>query len=186
MASPEEDLLQLAEIVAREASALGLSTAIIGALALAHHGYIRATSDVDFGTFTDFNLKLRPLAERLRALGLHVQANAPDDDDPLGGVLNVRAQPELEPVQLVNFAGSGKNPGRLAVLRAQPADDGLRYVRIPELVALKLFAGSRRDIDDAQRLLEANPDVDMDEIRSVCRETGVEAQLDGMMDALAR
>lgn len=43
-------LLDLARRVQSEAAALGIPTALIGGLALAHHGYVRATVDVDLAS----------------------------------------------------------------------------------------------------------------------------------------
>ncbi len=43
-------LLDLARCVQTEAAALGVPTALIGGLALAHHGYVRAIVDVDLAS----------------------------------------------------------------------------------------------------------------------------------------
>lgn len=44
-----DPLLAPAERVAQEAEALGIRTALIGAAALARHGYVRSTVDLDLG-----------------------------------------------------------------------------------------------------------------------------------------
>ncbi len=102
----------------------------------------------------------------------------PDVDDPLGGVLTVweaEAEDEdgdaLHPVQIVNFENPHrptKNPARTAIANAQPLDelDGLRYVTIPDLVALKLYSGSRRDHADVVELLARNRDADLQQVRA--------------------
>ncbi len=178
-----DPLLELARTVVREARDSGVPTAIIGALAMAHHGYVRATVDVDLAACASFQLQLRPLAERLRQLGLHVDLRAPDDDDPLAGLLRVRAAPDGDPVDLVNFRA---NPplGRVAVERAVASPDGFAYVRVPELVALKLFAGSRFDRDDAARLLGEADGVDIDEVRRVCVDAGLGEQIESLLRRL--
>lgn len=43
----------------------------------------------------------------------------------------------------------------------------LRYVRLPDLVALKLHAGATRDRADIVELLASNPDADLREIRQI-------------------
>jgi hypothetical protein len=81
--------LHLAELVARTARELGIETAVIGALALAAHNYIRGTNDVDLATSVAFTSELRRLADKLAALGCKIELRLPDEDDPLGGVLEV-------------------------------------------------------------------------------------------------
>jgi hypothetical protein len=172
-----DELLELAQRVCAEAQALGIPTAIIGGLALAHHGYVRATIDVDLASATSFDGPLRRLAEQLRARGLHVDVRAPDVGDPLAGVLRVRATPDGDPVDLVNFRPSDLL-GRRAVEHAETAADGFRYVGLAELVALKLYAGSRFDLDDVARVLEVRTDAELAEVRVLARAVGLEALLD--------
>jgi hypothetical protein len=175
-----DPLLELASTVMREAAAAGIPLAVIGALALARHGYIRATADVDFASSASFDAQLRPLAQRLRDLGLLVDVRPPDLGDPIDGMLRVRATPDSEPIDIVNFAGR-RSAGALAVARAEQAPDGFAYARIPELVALKLYAGSRFDLDDVARLLAEAQDFDMDEVHQVAKDCGL---ADALAEAL--
>ena len=85
----KDPLLRLAERVAEEANKLGIETAIIGAAALAVHGYERATLDLDLASAVDPTTELRELEKALLAMKLHTRLNLPDADDALGGVLNV-------------------------------------------------------------------------------------------------
>lgn len=170
-------LLDLARRVQSEAATLGIPTALIGGLALAHHGYVRATVDVDLASATGFDGPLRTLAARLDAAGLVVDVRAPDADDPLAGVLRIRATPDGDPVDVVNFRPADSIAQR-AVSRAVPAADGFRYVRLADLVALKLYAGSRFDLDDVARVLEDRTTAELGEVREVAREAGLEALLD--------
>ncbi len=62
--------LELAERVAEVARALGIETALIGAMAMAVHKYVRGTSDVDLATNLDSINELRGLQAKLDALGL--------------------------------------------------------------------------------------------------------------------
>ena len=89
-----DPLLELAEQVARQADALGITAAIIGGIAVAMRGAPRATLDVDLGVATGVD-RLRALAERLESVGYHIALRLPDDDDPLGGVIDIRAE-EIE------------------------------------------------------------------------------------------
>jgi hypothetical protein len=177
-----DPLLELAATIVREADACGIPTAIIGALALARHGYVRATADVDLASSASFDAQLRPLAQRLRALGLLVDVRPPDLGDPIDGVLRVRAAPDGDPVDVINFAGP-RSLGAQAVARAERSADGFAYVRVPELVALKLYAGSRFDLDDVARLLAEAEGVELDEVRRVAESFGL---ADALEQALQR
>src|SRR5678815_59533 len=85
----------------------------------------------------------------------------PDADDPLGGCLNVTGD-EFDLVQVVNFdnpfrPGAG-GAGRAAVETATPNVLGpLAVADIPHLVALKLYAGGRKNELDILELLDRNP-----------------------------
>jgi len=106
--APVPSAFRLAERVAATAQHLGIETAVIGALALAAHGYIRATNDVDLASAIDVYPTLRDLAEALRAQGLSVELTLPDEDGALGGVVVVWERVDeggdpLDPVEVVNF-----------------------------------------------------------------------------------
>ena len=174
-----EHLVALALRVAKEAESHKIKTAIIGAAALAHHNYPRATYDIDLGACTDFNSRLRRLAQNLEQQGLNVTLISPDDDDPLDGVLQVRlSEGSEEKVEIVNFRGKIGLP---VVERAQDGFDGLRYVRLPELIALKFYAGGPKSVADIHEVLSANPSADIEEIRKVCTELGFEAEINALL-----
>jgi hypothetical protein len=126
-----DPLILLAQRVEREAEALGIKTAIIGGMAPAYHGYVRATLDVDLGTYTHFDLKLRPLADRLRKQGLHVVLNEHDEQDPLDGVLQVRENADSEKVEIVNIraAALGRAMRDVEELSATNADADMDEIR---------------------------------------------------------
>jgi hypothetical protein len=79
----------------------GLDAVVIGAMALAVHGYPRATEDLDLAIATAPR-NLHTLAEALRRRGCDVEVREPDAQDPLGGVVDIRAS-GADLVQVVNF-----------------------------------------------------------------------------------
>lgn len=171
-ADVDDKLLDLARIVAAEAATLGIPSALIGALALAVHGYVRATGDADLGVCTMFSPSLQSLRDRLHDLGYAVTLRAPDDDDPLDGVLVV--EDGAARVEVVNIGHV--RLGRASVDNAQDVGNGLRSVRAQELIALKLYAGGRRSEHDVHALLDANAAIDLVEVERCCRELGLESE----------
>ena len=166
--------LAIAAEVSAILESLGIPSALIGAAALAVHGYPRATMDLNLAVSTDPFTSLREAATRIeRQLGLPVAQTTPDAEDPLGGVLSV-AGPEFELVQVVNFLNplsGARNPGAEAVATAEERDLGgcrLRVVDLPHLVALKLYAGGRKSQLDVLELLERNASADREAIGRVC------------------
>lgn len=161
--------LELLRAVQAVLAGHGLDSAIIGAGALAIHGYVRATGDIDLAIVSDL-ATLRRVASALTDANTTVTFVEPDADDHLGGVVTVvRAQ--AKPVQLVNFVNErrarNRNPG-LEAIRTRITSDSLAVVDLPHLVALKLWAGGPKSHSDVQELLAANPEADLAAIDDVC------------------
>ncbi len=149
---------------------------MIGAAALAVHGYARGTQDIELATAIPPESMLRELAETLRQAGIANRLSLPDDDDPLGGVIRLWSSEDEDGhpqnlVEVVNFLNPlrlARNPGPQALVRARPLEGArLRCATIPDLVALKLYAGGRADLADIVQLLAHAPALDIDEIRAV-------------------
>jgi hypothetical protein len=168
----------------------GASCAVIGAAALAAHGYARATSDLDLGTATDPFTTLRWLTDALKKEGLAAALTTPDADDPLGGVVTIRGD-DFDQVQIVNFVnplGASRNPGPEAIESAGLAIEGttLKVVALAHLIALKLYAGGLKSRVDVIELLRRNPAADLREIRAVCARHALAAELDQVLAEVAR
>ncbi len=138
----------LAERVAEEAGRLGFECAMIGAAALAVHGYARGTEDIDLAVAVNPRTQLKALQSALEASGFETDLRLPEDDDPIGGLLTVRAPhaeaPEsIDVVEVVNFRNPHRfvaTPAPVAIARAEAmAGSSLRCVTIEDLVALKLM-----------------------------------------------
>jgi hypothetical protein len=147
----------------------GISVIIIGAIALAAHGYIRATKDVDLGV----NIRIKDLArihQRLITLGYHAELHTPDLDDPLGGVIDVSGTFGM--VQIVNYGD--RFPAVIedsCRQEAQPCQTitTLSIAPLAQLVALKLYAGGWKSLTDIVELLRRNPEANLMEIGEICR-----------------
>ena len=72
-----------------------------------------------------------------------------------------------------SFSYAGRFPAviedavRLSTLVVRE-DSPLKIVPIPHLIALKLYAGGHKSKADIIELLVRNPDLELDEVRSVC------------------
>jgi hypothetical protein len=155
--------------------------ALVGAAALAAHGYARATEDVDVGIVTVDLDQLRAIADDARGrLRVDAELSLPDGDDPLGGVVTLTGA-GVRQVQLINFVNPlavGDHPGREGVHRAEPlvvAGASVGVVDLHHLVAMKLFAGGLKSQADIVELLAYNPDADLDGIATLCARFGLSA-----------
>ncbi len=182
MSTADADTFAAAERTARILAAAGVPVALIGAGALAVHGYARATEDLDLAVATDPFSTLRTLRATLATeLGCDAVLLTPDADDPLGGVLTLTSE-MFATIQIVNFfnpLAGGTNPGAEAITTAANliAGASLRVVDLPHLVALKLYAGGRKSELDVLELLACNPATDVADLEAVCARFGLAAEL---------
>lgn len=168
MADPE-GVLAAAERVGEVLEAHGVGSLVIGAAALAAHGYVRFTDDLDLGVSTDL-ATLRRVADALRGAGFEVVLREPDGADPLGGVVDVSGT--FGVVQIVNYGGRFPaviDAGLAAADVLMRPGSSLRIVPLGHLVALKLYAGGLKSRADIVELLARNPGVDLSTIREICQ-----------------
>lgn len=161
-------ILHAAEVVVGILKRHRVEAVVIGAVALAAYHYVRQTDDIDLGVNADLPL-LRAVAESLREAGYEVELREPDGADPLGGVIDVSGPFGL--VQVISYAArfpavidDALRLSNVVVRAGSP----LRLVPIPQLIALKLYAGGYKSKADIVELLARNPDLDRDELRAVC------------------
>ena len=168
MESPQP-ILSAAEQVVAILERHRVDAVVIGAIALAAYHYVRQTNDVDLGVNADVST-LRVVLKSLRQAGFTAELREPDAADPLGGVIDVTGA--FGQLQIVSFAGRFpaviEDAIRAATLVVRPGSP-LKLVPLPQLVALKLYAGGLKSKADILELLRRNPDADVDEIRAVCK-----------------
>jgi hypothetical protein len=178
--------LEVASEVLTALRAQGLDAVVIGAMALAVHGYPRDTEDFDLAIATAPR-NLHTLAETLRRRGFDAEVREPDAEDPLGGVVDVRAA-GADLVQVINFdnppASGFPRLVRGALQHAVellPGSD-LRVVDPYHLVAFKLYAGGPKSKLDILELLERNPDLDRARLEALCAGYGLSRQLGRVLE----
>jgi hypothetical protein len=184
--TPQLDpVLALGAAVVDAARARGVETIVIGAVALAAHGYSRATEDLDLAVAID-PARLKDLAEGLRIRAYAVELRAPDPQDPLGGVIDVQDASGAK-VQVVNFdnppGGGFPELVRAALPHASELTPGsqLKVVDPIHLVAFKLYAGGPKSKLDILELLQNQPGLDRARLREVCASLRLHRELEEVL-----
>lgn len=178
--------LKAAETVAAAVEREGGQVALIGAMACAAWNYPRHTRDLDLAMELDPGSAFPRIAGLLRESGFTVEERYPDADDPLGGLLRIEKK-GVRPIELVNFYNPlrpRKTPGRRALERALSSrltPSTLRVVDLPDLIALKLYAGGPKSTLDIIELLTRNPDLDLRSVEQAAREAGLIADLERVL-----
>lgn len=168
-------MLSLLGAVADHLAARSVGHALIGAGALAAHGVSRSTSDLDL--LTTAREVLDPGFWTELAVASPPDIRPGGADDPLAGVVRLSA-PGARSVDLV----VGRHAWQADVVRrARPVPLAGRSIPVataPDLVLLKLFAGSPQDAWDVEQILAAG---DREAIASA-----VEAEISRLPDEAAR
>lgn len=187
---PERRTFEVAEEIFGILRDAGIDAAVIGAMALAVHRYVRATRDFDLATYTDPFNKLPGVRQEAVKAGFEAELRQPDPDDPLGGVLEITGR-GFKPVQVVNFLNPlsvrGTTLGKEAIEDAKSGlieGSSMRVVSLRYLIALKLYAGGPRNRNDVIELIERHQPLDPAPIREVCARHGLAGELDSILSDL--
>lgn len=133
----------------------GIPFAVIGALAMRQHGYIRHTEDIDIVTTSE---GLNRIHSRLVGRGLRPRA-----EGMRKRLRDPKHKVDLDVLQSGEYAGADGSPVRYPDPASEAfvaMDDGIRYATLPALLAFKIASGvwgkRPRDLADAQELVKAN------------------------------
>jgi len=164
----------LAAAVARALDTAGIDYVVIGAMAAAVHGVVRASVDADLLAATSV-AGARDLASTLASHGLATELRRGDPADPIGAVLAIVDDSGNRVDVLIGLRGA--DPGlfqRAIGVRLHGAD--LRIVGLEDFVAMKAFAGGPVDLLDAQRAIAAaGDDLDVELLRRLAAGFGRDA-----------
>ncbi len=142
----------------------GIAHALIGAVALAVYGVLRASDDVDVLT-TDRRCLEDATWAGLAAEGVDVAIRRGDIEDPLAGV--VRLSRTIPPIDVI----VGRSPWQDAIIgRARPVPlmgSQIRVASPGDIALLKLYAGGPQDAWDIDQLLDAVPTIEPDVTRAL-------------------
>jgi hypothetical protein len=163
-------LLDVVEILRRQK----INYAVIGAFALAVHGVIRATTDVDALLFTKPS-RLAELQKPFKRAGFHTELRNAGADDPVSGML-VLSDDFGNHVELLGGLRNMDPKIYSRTLEIKFRDETLRIVGREDFIAMKCFAGSPQDLLDARSAYQATTGpIQLDLLRTVTRRFGREA-----------
>lgn len=151
--------------------------ATIGALAVAYHGLYRASLDADaLISLKGADLDLDGLAETLRSKGLIVEVRMGGEGDPLGFVVRI-SDGRSNQVDLIG--GIPKLDPGFFQRSTEDEFDGMRFrMSSPEdLIALKVYAGGPKDLEDAKGVIEVQQaGIDNELVIRLCKRFGPESE----------
>jgi hypothetical protein len=135
----------------------GIAYAVVGAMAAAVHGVVRASMDADAVILLPAH-RVTELAQECRAAGFVAEVRHGDPDDPIGAVLALSDEFGNRVDLLLALRGLGADTySRAVVIPFQ--DRHLRVVGREDLIAMKLFARGPQDLVDAEQALVASGEV---------------------------
>ena len=158
----------------------GIEYAVVGALAAAVYGTIRASADAEALVSVSVN-KLASLSHVFKKKRFTTELRRGDRDDPIPAMLIVSDKHENR----VDLLGGlrGLDPQVLSRTVDIPfSGEKIRVVSREDFIAMKCFAGGPQDLEDARVALRtAGETLDLDLLRKVTRRFGRDAA-----DALER
>ena len=146
----------------------GIRYMIVGAIAAAYHGVIRASRDAD-AVVSLPESDLPALAEKLAAAGLEVRISRGDADDPIAQVILLTDAHG----NMVDLLWGVRGMEKRAFERVRTTSllgATVNVVGPEDFIAMKLSAGSPKDLGDATGVLEVcGQDLDVTLLRKVTR-----------------
>ncbi|MFN3485334.1 MAG: hypothetical protein ACK44W_07610, partial [Planctomycetota bacterium] len=159
----------LLDVLEQLASA-GLPCAVAGALATSLHGVPRGTADADAVVWLHGSgLTPETLAARLRSAGLQASLSEGDPADPIAARIDIRDPYQNRVDLLIGIRGMDPEAARRTVT-APLLDTPVRFLGAEDLIAMKLFAGGGRDVEDVRGILQVSgPKLDLELLRRLVR-----------------
>lgn len=160
-------LLDVAAILAEQK----IEYAVIGAMAAAVHGSIRATTDADALVSVSMS-RLARLKRALQKAGFNVDLRSGDADDPIPALLAVGDKHGNRVDLLGGLRGLDKDAFSRSIT-VPFLGSSIRVIGREDFIAMKCFAGGPQDIVDARFALKAASEpVNVDLLRRLTRRFG--------------
>ena len=164
-------MLDVADVLVRQ----DVSYAVVGAMAAAVHGVVRASLDADALVL----LQVREAASLRRsfdAAGFITELRIGDPDDPIPALLDLRDAHGNRVDLLIGLRGL--DPQALSRAVAVGFLGGvLRIIGREDLIAMKVFAGGPQDLSDARAALQLDREsLDLELVRRLAARFGRSAE----------
>jgi predicted nucleotidyltransferase len=159
-------LLDVIDVLARER----VDYAVIGALAAAVYGSIRASTDAD-ALVSLTVARLSNLSQVFKKKAFTTELRRGDPDDPIPAMLVIGDKHQNR----VDLLGGlrGLDPQTLSRAVEVPfSGAAIRVVGREDFIAMKCFAGRPQDLEDARIALRTAEHLDLDLLRRVSRRFG--------------
>ena len=157
-ASPGQSALLLLDVV-DILNALRVSYAIIGAFAASFYGVVRASLDADaLISLRPREADATPLIEALRTAGFTAVYTRGNARDPVGAVLTVE-DPFGNRVDLLMGIQGMTEAVFTRTVESEFMNVKIRVVGIEDFIAMKIFAGSQKDLADVTGALDVSRDL---------------------------
>jgi hypothetical protein len=129
--------------------------AVIGAMAAAAHGVVRASVDAD--VVLSMAVKEAPeLKDALEIAGFRTKLRRGDYEDPIAAVLELTDEHGNRVDLLIGLRGMQPDLFRRAI-KVPFAGEELKVVAREDFIAMKLFAGGPQDLLDAKHTRSVDP-----------------------------
>ncbi len=127
--------------------------AVIGAFAASFHGVIRASMDADAViSLAALDLEASDLVAVFSKAGLRCDYREGDGSDPLDGVIKISDKHHNQVDLITGIKGMDSGAfERVSV--ASFLQRKIRLIGIEDFIAMKIFAGSPKDLDDVRKIL---------------------------------
>lgn len=141
--------------------------AIIGAFAASFYGVVRASLDADAVISIRTSQESEKLCKALRAEGLKVEYREGDSKDPIAQVINIQDNFRNRVDLLAGIRGMNDDAfGRVEEVRFMGVQ--IRIISREDFIAMKVFAGSPKDIQDVLDVLQASREaIDLAQLKKI-------------------
>lgn len=156
---------------------LSIPYAVVGAMAASVHGVVRASIDADALLLVPASKSLKNLESRLAALGLRVRHSRGSADDPIAGVLSSTDRHKNRVDLLIGLRHFPKEASKRR-MTVPFMGSRLQVVGLEDFIAMKLYAGGPKDLDDVRNaLLTQKSKIRLPLLRKIVKNYGAEPSL---------
>jgi len=154
---PGQSALLLLDVIGA-LNRLHIPYAIVGAFAASFYGVVRASMDADAVISLQPNQTgVKRLLDGLRKAGFQSTYRKGDLSDPVGAVVNIEDNFRNRVDLLMNIRGMADAVFSRAV-EADFMGAQIRVIGIEDFIAMKIFAGSAKDLNDVTGVLKVSYD----------------------------